>query len=333
MFNIFSFFKKSHAIGKNGARKQSKWEPASVMNFVDKAGRSVSTSTRENYKTAVRSFVRFNGGKDMALSVMDRDLMRQYERWLHENGVCPNTSSCYMRSLRALYNKAVAKRLVKNKAPFRDVFTGNDKTEKRSISSREICKLRQLDLSDSIPLALTRDLFLFSFYAMGIPFIDMAHLTKSRIKGDMLVYYRHKTGRRIQVKLEPCMLIIISRYEREDSNYIFPILYKVEDGRLVKRSYHSALNEFNRKLKTLARSIGSKARITSYVARHSWASVAYQNNVDLPIISKALGHSTTQTTLIYINEIDDKRMAQANNRLLMELFGRPLGKRRETKYT
>ena len=129
------------------------------------------------------------------------------------------------------------------------------------------------------------------------------------------------------------MLTIVSKYKREDSNYIFPILYKVEDGRMVKRLYDSALNEFNRKLKTLARRIGSKARITSYVARHSWASAAFQNNVDLPIISKAMGHSTTQTTLIYINEIDDKRMAQANNKLLMELFGRPLGERCDTRHT
>ncbi|WP_315087576.1 phage integrase SAM-like domain-containing protein, partial [Bacteroides heparinolyticus] len=103
--------------------------------FVRVAACGLSRSTADNYRTAVRSFVRFNGGRDVPLSALDAETLRRYERWLRDRGVCPNTSSCYLRSLRAIYNKAAAKRLVKDKAPFKGVFTGNERTVKRSIGA------------------------------------------------------------------------------------------------------------------------------------------------------------------------------------------------------
>ncbi|MGI6816831.1 phage integrase SAM-like domain-containing protein, partial [Bacteroides sp. KG122] len=145
-----------------------------------------SRSTAGNYRTAVRSFVRFNSGRDVPLSALSAETLRRYERWLRERGVCPNTSSCYMRSLRAVYNKAAARRLVKDKAPFKGVFTGNEKTVKRSIGAEEIRRLKSLSSfpppcgggkeKEAAPAsgAFALDLFLFSFYSMGMPFADLA---------------------------------------------------------------------------------------------------------------------------------------------------------------
>ncbi|WP_373724882.1 phage integrase SAM-like domain-containing protein, partial [Bacteroides heparinolyticus] len=113
-----------------GAGKERRAAPT-LSGFVHAATRGVSRSTADNYRTAVNSFIGFSDGGDVPLSILDAETMRRYERWLHEQGVCPNTSSCYMRSLRAIYNKAVAKRLVKDKTPFKHVFTGNEKTIKR----------------------------------------------------------------------------------------------------------------------------------------------------------------------------------------------------------
>ena len=115
------------------ARKQ-----VSLSSFLPVASRGMSSSTVANYQTAVRSFIRFGGGRDMPLSGIDCRLVARYERWLRENGVCPNTSSCYLRSLRAIYNKAVAHRKVKDKNPFRNAFTGNDRTVKRSIGAPDL---------------------------------------------------------------------------------------------------------------------------------------------------------------------------------------------------
>ena len=311
------------------AERMSKAQRCSptLSSFVHAAARGLSRSTADNYRTAVRSFVRFNGGRDIPLSALNADTVRAYERWLQDRGVCPNTSSCYMRSLRAIYNKAAAKRLVKDKALFKGVFTGNERTVKRSIGAEE---MRRLVLSSfpppcgggsgkeaaPAPGASALDLFLFSFYAMGMPFTDLAHLRKRQVKDGVLTYRRCKTGRQVRVKLEKCMLEILGRYKAEGTDYLFPILYKVKDGRICPVSYPCALNRYNRSLKQLARQAGIAVNLTSYVARHSWASIAYEQGVDLPVISKALGHTDTKTTLIYIEGIKDERLAEANRELL-----------------
>jgi len=323
MFNFPFNFKKAFSLGekkpeKKVSKKQKITPTLSV--FTDAATCGVSRSTADNYRTAVRSFVRFNGGRDIPLSTFNADTVRSYERWLSERDICPNTSSCYMRSLRAIYNKAVSKRLIKDKGPFKDVFTGNEKTIKRGLEAKEIRKLLLFPFPHEEEIQLVRDLFLFSFYSMGIPFVDLAHLKQSQVENGVLTYHRHKTGRQIRVTLEPCMLDILTKYKMKDTAYLFPILYKVKKGKQVMVSYSYALNRYNRMLKNLARQAGIRKGLTSYVARHSWASIAYANNIDLPIISKALGHSDTKTTLTYIREINNKRLTQANRKLLKGLF-------------
>ena len=333
MFNVLSYFRRADGLrrvssaGKREREKKvrnvSKERNAvpTLSGFINVAMKGVSRSTAENYRTAVRSFVRFNGGRDVPLSALDAETLRRYERWLRDRGVCPNTSSCYLRSLRAIYNKAAVKRLVKDRAPFKGLFTGNERTVKRSIGAEE---MRRLVLSPFPPpfgggkekVASALDLFLFSFYAMGMPFTDLAHLRKRQVKDGVLTYRRRKTGRQVRVKLEKCMLDILGKYKAEGTDYLFPILYKVKDGKVHPVSYPCALNRYNRSLKELARQAGIGVNLTSYVARHSWASIAYEHGVGLPVISKALGHTDTKTTLIYIEGIKDERLAEANRGLL-----------------
>ncbi|WP_373803770.1 tyrosine-type recombinase/integrase, partial [Bacteroides heparinolyticus] len=138
---------------------------------------------------------------------------------------------------------------------------------------------------------------------MGMPFTDLAHLKQSQVKDGVLTYHRRKTDRPVRVKLEKCMLDILEKYRAEGTDYLFPILYKVKDGKIQSVSYACALNRYNRSLKLLARRAGIAVKLTSYVARHSWASIAYEHGVGLPVISKALGHTDTKTTLIYIEGI------------------------------
>ena len=324
-----SFRQAGHTI-ESGIEQPAgkKRKPVPMLSVcAEQAPRGVSRSTAENYRTAVRSFIRFCGNTDVPVSALNADTVRRYERWLRGQGVCPNTSSCYLRSLRAIYNKAASKRLVKDRAPFKGLFTGNERTVKRSIGAEE---MRRLVLTPfpppcgggkekgaaPAPGASALDLFLFSFYAMGMPFTDLAHLRKRQVKDGVLTYRRCKTGRQVRVKLEKCMLDILEKYKAEGTDYLFPILYKVKDGRICPVSYPCALNRYNRSLKQLARQAGIAVNLTSYVARHSWASIAYEQGVDLPVISKALGHTDTKTTLIYIEGIKDERLAEANRGLL-----------------
>jgi len=274
-----------------------------------------SKSTVDNYRTALRSFCHF-AGTGVLMEQIDVPLMEHYQQWLHEQHVTPNTVSCYMRSLRSLLYRL--KPSLKQQSLFDTVYTGKAHTDKRSIPFADIVRIRGLSLSPASPLAFSRDLFLFSFYALGMPFVDIAFLLKSQIHNDHIIYYRHKTGQRICIKLESPIEQIIHRYIRKDSPYVFPILSTGTHAD-VFRDYENARSRYNRHLRKIGEMAGLAHRLTSYVARHSWASMAYHANIDLSVISKALGHTSPNTTLTYIREIDDQRIDQANHLLLNQI--------------
>lgn len=279
-----------------------------ALQKVGEMGDAVSRSTRENYLTALRSLQRYAG--NLCVSDIGTTLLHGYERWLHGQGISRNTSSCYMRSLRAVLGKVTGSDA---SALFKEVYTGRDTTEKRAVSETTITLLKQAELPDGSQLALARDLFLFSFYAQGMPFVDMAFLKRKQLSDSQMVYHRHKTGTRISVSLLPCMQRIISRYQSQES-YVFPLLHAT-DAATAYGEYLTQLNWYNRTLKLLARRVGVTDRLTSYTSRHTWATAAYHADVGLPVISKALGHQNPQTTLTYLHEIDDRRLDEANRRI------------------
>ena len=277
-----------------------------------------SNSTIDNYLTALRSFVSF-AGDSLLVEEIDQLLMEHYQQHLKSKGICLNTISCYMRSLRTIYNKVLVKKKIKNKeSPFATVFMGKTRTRKRSITDEDILRILQLVLPAHSYLKLCQDILLFSLYALGMPFVDIAYLQRSQISDGIILYYRHKTKQPIHVRIEPCIQQIIDRYYNPKSKYVFPFITS-ENALKATREYLTNLGRYNRTLKRIAAMAGVNANITSYTMRHTWASLAFRNNVDLPIISKALGHTNTNTTMTYIREIDDTPIADANRKLLEKL--------------
>ena len=275
----------------------------------------LTRSTVDNYHTALRSFRKFLKGTGKR-KTLDDTLLKCYERWLHSQQVKPNTVSCYMRSLRSLFIKIGGNEM---RHIFDKVYTGRAVTEKRSLPIDDVARLRTVALKPSSHLAIVRDLFLFSFYALGMPFVDIAFLRREQISNGQLTYYRRKTRQQVNVRIEPCMQEIIDRYHNENSVYVFPILTSTEQQQAYDE-YLLALNRYNRSLKRLAAKAGVNKRLTSYVARHTWASTAYSENVDLTVISKALGHANPRNTLTYIRQINDQRLNEANRHLIELLY-------------
>lgn len=126
-----------------------------------------------------------------------------------------------MRNLRAVYNKAVKKNFVKQKNPFTNVYTGIDKTEKRAIDEDIIEKLYHLELSEMPILDKVRDLFVFSFCARAMSYVDVAYLKKKDIRNGYIVYRRSKTKQLMSVKVEMIMKTIIEKYQTDDNEYVF----------------------------------------------------------------------------------------------------------------
>lgn len=291
--------------------------------FIDRETERLSKqrkpSTCSNYMTARRSLATFLGGEDIAIERVSPTLIEKYSSWLSARGVCSNTISCYMRSLRFMYNTAVKRKRTRQQNPFRNVFTGNEKTRKRALTKDEMRRIEGIKPADGTFTSLARDIFMFSFYAMGMPFTDIAALKKSQISNGVITYRRQKTGQEVKVGIEPCMTRIMKRHCREDSEYVFP-LHKGLQG-TPHRAYEKLLNRYNRALNAVAEQAGIHGKLTSYVARHTWASMAYHSNVPLNVISQAMGHATPRTTLIYIKELDNRIVMKANRKILNKING------------
>ena len=289
--------------------------------------------TSLHYKATLNSFKRYRDNKDIALREIDAEVMRSYEAYLHHTaGVCKNTSSFYLRILRATYNKAVVKGLTPQQHPFTNVYTGIAPTRKRAIPTEDVSQIKSLqsvkDLTSKEEMA--RDTFLMSFYLRGISFIDLAHLRKSDLKDGYLHYTRSKTGQRLTIRWEKDMQEMLEKYQAQtaSSPYLFPFLVdagnKSHDKTIDKkqeevRLYHNAESRISYHLRKLGAKIGIKGKLTLYVARHSWATAARDNNVSISVISEALGHDSETTTQIYLRSIKSSEVDDANAKILAAL--------------
>lgn len=331
------YFKFEFGWGRNEKKSSSQIDNSSLRGWefvnseVKKAKAQGKYKTASNYLTATRSWSKFLKSEEWSFTEMTADNLMSYQHWLGENNVSLNTISAYMRALRVLYHRVMEHEgnlQVVN--PFAKVFTGRTRTDKRSITQTDILRLHALSLPPGSSLALARDIFIFSFYAMGMPFVDIAYLRKEQIKDGMIFYDRHKTRQRIHVSLLPPMTDIIHRYELAHSDFVFPILTSDKDtfSHAVSESltseqlhhiYLRRLRQYNYSLRRLSEMLGSHIHLSSYVVRHSWASIAYQHHFDIGLIGRALGHTKQSTTLLYIKSLETSDLGTANHTLMEEL--------------
>lgn len=275
------------------------------------------TGTAKNYRAALNSFNRFNADNDIPLEAINHITMEGYQTYLQSSRLVPNTISFYMRVLRAVYNRAVSQGLTRDKKPFRTVFTGSEKTIKRAISISEIRRIRCLDLSLNRNLEFARDIFMFLFLCRGMSFIDAAFLKKTDIHNGVITYRRHKTGQMLQIKVIKQINELIDRYPTPASPYLLPIITATDGAE--RRQYESALHSVNKSLKSIARMAALPVNLTTYVTRHSWATIAKSKNIPINVISDALGHDSIATTQIYLASIDPATIDDANELIIKDL--------------
>ena len=273
--------------------------------------------TCESYRSALSSFRKFRKDEDIMLDSLGAELMEEYEGWLKQRGVSPNTISFYARILRAVYNRAVEDDIIVNRNPFRKVYTGIDRTVKRALPLTAVRTIRMLDLSRSPALDFARDMFMMSFYLRGMSFIDMAFLKKSDLRNGSVTYRRHKTGQLLVIAWTDEMQLILDKYPENGSDYLLPIIRK--RGTVELYAYRNAGYNINRSLKKVAERAGIDAHLTLYVARHSWASAAKAKGIPLSVISEGLGHDSEATTQIYLASLDTSLVDNANSLILESL--------------
>nr|MBQ5605438.1 site-specific integrase [Bacteroidales bacterium] len=259
---------------------------------------------------------------DIPLSSVTEQVISGYAAYLSNRGLMRNSISFYMRILRTVYNKAVRQKLAPPTHAFYGVYTGIDRTRKRSVDESVIACLYRLDLPQGGSLAFARDLFIFSYCTRGMAFVDMAYLKRSDLYGGMIHYARRKTGQQLSVRIEPCMQCIIDRYctnklpsVANQSPYVFPIITSLNESEAYNQ-YQIALNKYNRQLKRLSAMLPHGQCLSSYVARHSWATAARNHEVPISVISAGMGHTTEHTTRIYLASLENSIIDDANKSII-----------------
>ena len=274
--------------------------------------------TALNYEKTMKNFAEFLGGVNLPFSAMTEQLIADYNAFLVQRGMVRNSISFYMRIMRAVYNKALRQKLVEQSHPFTEVYTGIDRTRKRAVSESVISQLYKLKLTEDTPLALARDIFIFSYCTRGMAFVDIAYLKKENIQNGVICYARRKTGQLLSVRIEPSIQRIIDRYSSALSPYVFPILTSTETKEAYEE-YQTAINNHNRLLRRLSKMLPSGCKLTSYTSRHSWATAARNHNVPISVISQGMGHTSEQTTRIYLTMLENSVIDDANKGLIMSL--------------
>lgn len=274
--------------------------------------------TAHVYQSSLNALVAFLETEQLPFDNLNPALLKAFENHLLSGGRSWNTVSTYLRMLRSVYNRAVSE----GAAPyipqlFKYLYTGTRSEHKRALDRHEMARLFHLRREGNLPTRLrqTLDIFLLMFLLRGIPFVDLVCMKRGNLKGHVLTYRRRKTDRLLSVSLTREATTIIRTYinKNKHSPYLFPFLQAKDGSAAAYREYQLALRRFNASLNHLRTYTGTGLPpISSYTARHTWATLAYHCEIHPGIISEAMGHSSITVTETYLKPFGNKKIDHAN---------------------
>ncbi len=277
------------------------------------------------FKSTKNSLSTFRKEKDFRFSDVNYSFLSSYEQSFLDRGVKLNSIFVFMRTFKTLLNYAKNDELVTaDYDPFKDFpFTKyrGIKTKKRAIGKEDIKRMVDLDLEQDSRLFHARNYFMFSFYNRGINFVDMAHLKWANVKKGRLNYQRAKTKEEFTIgMLEPAKAIIDyykENYNSSPSDYIFPILdHKFKTAKSIDNRIDRMLKIVNKDLKEIGEMAEIDEKLTTYVARHSYATIMKRSGVSTSVISEALGHDSEKTTRVYLDSFESSVLDEASKAIL-----------------
>jgi site-specific recombinase XerD len=296
------------------------------LSIIEELKQKGQIGTSYAYLNSYNTLRNFNKGKKLnyTFSYIDVTFCRKFEDWMRSKGNKDTTLSYQFRTLRAAYNRAIdAKIVCREKNPFIEYKLShlNTKTMKRALSKADILKIINVNCNGQSNLRkLAHDIFAFSYLCGGISFVDIANLTPDNIIEDRLIYQRQKTHGSINLVLSEQAKQIIYQYSdyQQEAEYLFPILHCKRHITPMQKSnrVHKICHQVNTELRAFAQELGITAEVTTYVARHSFATILKKSGVNIGIISQALGHQDIKTTQIYLSKFDNEQVDEAMKNLL-----------------
>lgn len=290
--------------------------------------------THKRYKSCIKKFRRHTG-EPLPFGEITPELLEDYETHLIEHyGNAQTTVAANFSAIRSILYKAMMKELVPQKEnPFFKFKVEQGTPDRDYLSRKQLARVEGLALPKDSLIWRVRSYFLFSTYCAGVRFGDMAKMKRRHVSGGRLKYQMSKTGNLKDMKMLPQAREIALHYLPEESSLngriegpgerLFPIIedYDTSTPRKMLNAISAQNALINKYLKKIAEKADLDVRLSTHIARHTFASMALRKGWDVDKIRRDLGHSSLKTTQTYLADFDD----DDNYDERQQLFGGPPG--------
>lgn len=263
-----------------------------------------SQRTQEIYEATLHQIEYFSG-KTLHFEDITVLWLKDFEQYLISRNNSTNSRRIHFANIKAVFNAAIKDNLIQSSLyPFKTFQFKGEKTIKRNISIDQLRTLRHYQSANRMVM-LARDIFLLSFYLIGINTVDLVRLT--RLEGGRIKYRRSKTGRLYNIEVLPEAYEIIQKYQGKEYLLYFNEHYK--DYRIFSMTVNQHLKHIGQAIQV--------PQLSLYYARHTWATLASRIGISRDTIACALGHDEEKScvTNIYI-EYDTSVVDRANRQLI-----------------
>jgi integrase/recombinase XerD len=301
-------------------KKQSTSSSTEVYDLFDEIISNLNAegriSTASAYKDARNSLAGYKA--KLQFKQVTVQFLKNYEARMKEEGKTISTLGIYLRHFRAIYNRAIEKGIIEQKYyPF-----GKNRYQikaprniKKALTIEQISKIIDYDVIEGSTQHFARDIWLFSYLCNGMNIKDIISLKFKNLISDSIQYDRSKTSNTIQnpkpivITLLPQAKEIIERWamkKKKEEDYIFPVLRKDITELQKQKDKDQFVKTINKYMKEIGKEIGYDKPLTTYAARHSFATVLKRSGAPTEFISESLGHKSLQTTEAYLDSFEDE---------------------------
>jgi integrase len=280
--------------------------------------------TAASYSCACVSLHKFKAG--LKFEHLTSEFLRNYERWFLSRGNSITTVGIYLRSLRAIINVAIQDEMMNFKDyPFgkRKYIIPSSRNIKKALSLEEIGKIYNYKTEPGSVKDMCRDYWIFIYLCNGLNVKDLCLLTYKNIVGDFIIFNRAKTNRSRRSNPEPIRIAlkedskrIIAKWGQHQfspDTHIFPYLKIGMTPKKQDDTIDLLLHLINDYMKQIAIELEIHKPITTYYARHSFATILKNSGVSTEFISEALGHTSLETTRNYLAGFEQDAIRKATD--------------------
>lgn len=283
-------------------------------------GKKLEYNCRDTVKNRYNDYL---SGKPLNFIDITPSWLKRYEVWLHKDGKSRSTQGIYIRNIRVIVNKAIKLHKIKIEYPFDTYKPKTSEGRKIALTAYQISQIANYKTEDPQE-QFYRDMYLFSFWANGMNLTDIARLKYSNIQDGEVSFVRRKTEReqskevKINIPINKSIQEIIDKYGNKSigfDNYVFPILKPDMTEEKIFFEIRQFIKLTNGYLKSIAKRLKITEKLTTYTARHSWATIAKNSGASTEFIKEALGHSSVSVTENYLKSFEKKTRQEQSEKM------------------